>query len=549
MKSVCPTLFCLLAMFQHALCQAPTKPNPTPRKSSVVQLDYLRPQELYERYHDSVVKVVTDKATGTGFFLRDGQTIITCYHVIDGAKQIDIQGSKGERWSTSSCWLDKKADLAILQLSSKTDRHPIHLADFLAVKPGIEVTVISNPLGYLTDSVSTGVVSARRLEDDVELVQFSAAVSHGSSGGPVLNAQGEVIGVVQANITNGQFLNLAIAEPPIHRLLERDSVPISVVFDEAAKVQAISEEKTRAEEQKRQSEENDKKAAHDALAREAKAKLDALMSTDSENRAKLAHLERDLNELESNLATARGNREIADSNVTIAVQNVENARDYLAQMQRGLEQAEAVPNNAAACAVWGYNVGRARRALADRQNELNKYIAQRGQLSASIIEAESIEARMNDSRNSLKNAFALIATQIETIKLSVPEVLDNQPVSPNPAVVSSGTQQSVSQKEDSLEAYMASSEPKFMDGITLEVQNGKLRVTSCAADSRFLKNDVILAISPMNTDEESDFRMMSTIGDLKRAIQDRKGSLVRVKIEGKSGTRTISVQVKLVGNS
>lgn len=224
----------------------------------------LRPQDIYTLYQHSIVKIACTNSTGSGFFIRDSATVITSYHVIDDTESITVIGSNNENWQVVRALLDPTSDLAILELASPTTRKPIHLAPYDSVKPGAEVTVISNPLGFLTDTVSTGVVSARRMHENTELIQFSAAISAGSSGGPVISDEGKAVGVVRLKFTEGDSLNIAVGSPAIKRLLAQPPVSLEPIYavarerrlaQEAQEAAAAEEELRKIESEKRQKEE------------------------------------------------------------------------------------------------------------------------------------------------------------------------------------------------------------------------------------------------------------------------------------------------------
>lgn len=183
----------------------------------------LTPKQVYERCRDSVVslEVETDKGpfTGTGFFYEDGRTIVTALHVIEGAKSISVKARNGDVWIPVAVSFDASADTALLRLGADSGRKPIPHAPSNTVAVGDPVVVIGDPLG-LTGSLSTGVVGALRKVDAMPLVQITAAISPGSSGGPVLDAKGRAIGLISFFMTNGQNLNMAISTAVAKRLVD-----------------------------------------------------------------------------------------------------------------------------------------------------------------------------------------------------------------------------------------------------------------------------------------------------------------------------------------
>ena len=176
----------------------------------------LSPEEIAKKALDATVLLVMVDANGevasrgSGFFVQPNQ-IATNFHVIDGsaggqAKPVGQQTVYPvERISA----VDKKHDLAILQVSAP-GVEPLPIGDSESVAIGDQIYVIGNPLGVLEGTFSDGIISAIREVDEVKLFQVTAPIAEGNSGGPVLNAQGEVIGVSQGIVPAGENLNFAI---------------------------------------------------------------------------------------------------------------------------------------------------------------------------------------------------------------------------------------------------------------------------------------------------------------------------------------------------
>ena len=99
-------------------------------------------------------------------------------------------------------------DLAVIRIGRTLKPLPVYQGGKKLVR-GQKVVAIGSPLG-LFNSVSDGIISGFRKIDSVDMIQFTAPISHGSSGGAVLNMQGEVIGISTAGIDQGQNLNLAV---------------------------------------------------------------------------------------------------------------------------------------------------------------------------------------------------------------------------------------------------------------------------------------------------------------------------------------------------
>jgi len=167
---------------------------------------------VYQNTVNSVVTIETDLGTGSGFFVSNN-LVATNFHVIEGASNaIIILNSTSQTFKVEGFVAkDEKNDLAILKVSYLSGV-PLKFATN-NIKQGDDILAIGSPKG-IPATISKGIIS--NLNSEMKLIQIDASISHGSSGGPVLNLNGEVIGVAVGAIENGQNLNFAI---PV-RLLE-----------------------------------------------------------------------------------------------------------------------------------------------------------------------------------------------------------------------------------------------------------------------------------------------------------------------------------------
>jgi tetratricopeptide (TPR) repeat protein len=155
---------------------------------------------------------------GSGFFVSN-ETVVTSLHVLRDAKKGLIRMANGSEFSIQGVVADDEhADLAMLSINGvPKDVKPLHVADRV-VREGERVIVIGSPMG-LESSVSDGVIAAlRKLPEFGDIIQITAAVSPGSSGSPVLDSQGQVIGVVRSQIRDGQALNFAAPASEVLKL-------------------------------------------------------------------------------------------------------------------------------------------------------------------------------------------------------------------------------------------------------------------------------------------------------------------------------------------
>ncbi len=161
---------------------------------------------------------------GSGFFVKSN-LIATNYHVIEGAAKGTAKlVGKYTRYNIEGVTAtDKTNDLALLKVTAYGTK-PLSLGDSDAVKIGATVYVAGNPKG-LEGTFSDGIISSRRDKDTKERLQMTAPISPGSSGGPVLNKKGEVIGVSFMTLQGGQNLNFAIPSKYLKKLLEQSKSP------------------------------------------------------------------------------------------------------------------------------------------------------------------------------------------------------------------------------------------------------------------------------------------------------------------------------------
>lgn len=182
---------------------------------------------IYKNTVGSTVTIETDIGLGSGFFIEEN-VIATNYHVIEGATEAYcyINNSSTKFKIDGYLAADKSADLILLQVFG-LDRTPIKISTS-SVSPGEKVYVIGSPKG-LPASISDGMVSGIRDFKGFKLIQITAPISHGSSGGPVLDEKGELIGISVGQYKDGQNLNFAIPKSYLELLLARKtSAPLSI---------------------------------------------------------------------------------------------------------------------------------------------------------------------------------------------------------------------------------------------------------------------------------------------------------------------------------
>jgi S1-C subfamily serine protease len=151
----------------------------------------------------------TQRALGSGFVIDKAGHIVTNYHVIAGARSVEVSFSNHDSMKARIVGKDPSTDIALLKVDARSRAlTPLTLGDSDTVRVGDSVVAIGNPFG-LDRSVTAGIVSALQREIQApnsyaidHVIQTDAAINHGNSGGPLLNANGRVIGV-NAQIETG----------------------------------------------------------------------------------------------------------------------------------------------------------------------------------------------------------------------------------------------------------------------------------------------------------------------------------------------------------
>lgn len=148
----------------------------------------------------------TAAASGSGFIISSDGYIVTNHHVIEDATKITVTLYDGKKYEGELVGSDESNDIAVVKIDAQ-DLTPVKLGSSSALSVGDEVAAIGNPLGELTFSLTTGVVSAldRTITAEnttMSLIQTDAAINAGNSGGALFNMQGEVIGVTNAKYSS-----------------------------------------------------------------------------------------------------------------------------------------------------------------------------------------------------------------------------------------------------------------------------------------------------------------------------------------------------------
>ncbi len=180
------------------------------------------------------VQTASGSRQGSGFLVDAGGLILTNFHVVRDARSARVKLASGDVYDRVSILVqDARRDIAVLQVAGFA-LPTLLLGNSDSVRIGSAVVLIGSPLG-LENTVSTGIVSGRRQEPEgFQLLQITAPASPGSSGGAVLSAAGQVIGIVASQQVAGQNLNFAVPINYARGLLELAGRETPIVLEASA---------------------------------------------------------------------------------------------------------------------------------------------------------------------------------------------------------------------------------------------------------------------------------------------------------------------------
>ncbi|PHR96488.1 MAG: hypothetical protein COA78_28755 [Blastopirellula sp.] len=200
---------------------------------SEATMDETLVERLFRESSPAVVVITVEgrdgkqSGIGTGFFIRSDGLVATNLHVIGQSRPIKVHLSDGKILEVESVFAsDSTMDLAILKVKAK-DTPALTIGDSSSTTKGEPIVVIGNPRG-LKHSVVSGVLSGTRTIASREMLQLAIPIEPGNSGGPVINAEGEVIGIVTMKSTVTDNLGFAVTINDLKPLLKSpNTVPMS----------------------------------------------------------------------------------------------------------------------------------------------------------------------------------------------------------------------------------------------------------------------------------------------------------------------------------
>ena len=177
-------------------------------------------QQIIELYRPAIIQIATQTSTGTGFYVKEFDLIVTNEHVVSKTSEVTIAGRLFEKRLAKAWYIDKKHDLAFLQPPEGVQIPEVKLGDYSTLHDGEVVVAIGHPFG-LNYTATQGVISkVDRVREGVKYIQIDAAINPGNSGGPLVNKQGEIIGVNSFIIRGGDNLGFALPVSYLRGALE-----------------------------------------------------------------------------------------------------------------------------------------------------------------------------------------------------------------------------------------------------------------------------------------------------------------------------------------
>lgn len=173
----------------------------------------LSAQEDVARYKEAVVVILTEDSKGTGFSISENGTILTNYHIVEGEKSVTVGFPEDGRFRADVIETYPSIDLAILKVDEE-DLPFLVLSENPSYELDDPITFIGNPLKFTGIANEGSLIDFHQLSDwDVPVMMMEAPVYRGNSGSPVLNEEGQVIGIVFANLNHDEHGKVGLFIP------------------------------------------------------------------------------------------------------------------------------------------------------------------------------------------------------------------------------------------------------------------------------------------------------------------------------------------------
>jgi len=167
-------------------------------------------KEIINLFHPIIIQISTPFGNGTGFYLKNYNIIVTNNHVVRESYEAVISGKLFTQVLSPVLFKDPKYDIAFIKAPDSVDLPDIKLSTGESVSDGDTVIAIGHPYG-LNYTATEGIISkAKRVHNGLNYIQIDAAINPGNSGGPLVNVDGEIIGINTFIINNSNNLGFAL---------------------------------------------------------------------------------------------------------------------------------------------------------------------------------------------------------------------------------------------------------------------------------------------------------------------------------------------------
>ena len=176
-------------------------------------------KEIISTYKDIVVQIHTPNGSGSGLIVKDKNIIVTNRHVVFGTDEVIVRGENFTKTITDVLYTDALNDIAFLRMpDGYSSAEQVEISE-ATVEAGESIIAIGHPLG-LRFTATKGIVSkAERRFNNVDYIQVDAAINPGNSGGPLINENGEVVGVNTFIYRDGESLGFALPSTKLHSII------------------------------------------------------------------------------------------------------------------------------------------------------------------------------------------------------------------------------------------------------------------------------------------------------------------------------------------
>ena len=177
--------------------------------------------DFIDTYRDVIVQIATPYSTGTGFYLKDRDMVVTNHHVVEGNRAVIIEGARFKKQLVTVRYADRRYDLAFLGGPQNSEPLPeVHLGVGKTLRERDPVTAIGHPFG-LKFSVKSGIVSgAREVMNNIPYLHIDAALNPGNSGGPLVDNDGDIVGINTFIIRDGDNIGFSLPVQFLYESLE-----------------------------------------------------------------------------------------------------------------------------------------------------------------------------------------------------------------------------------------------------------------------------------------------------------------------------------------